>query len=112
MAERKRRPLEKQPTGKDDASGGGGYNGGGDSGSDDGRGPFGESEGAVRVHQAYIEHHLEGGEPATSQAYLRAFEQFQKLPGALRSKPPIRSPQPPKDDPGDDGTTGHKGKGQ
>jgi competence ComEA-like helix-hairpin-helix protein len=38
----------------------------------------------VLIHQAFIEHHLEGGTPATPEAYERAREQFQRLPGATR----------------------------
>jgi hypothetical protein len=49
------------------------------------------------VHEAYLEHRLSGGEPATPEAYRRAFEQFQNLPGAVRSVPPPPSPEKPTD---------------
>jgi hypothetical protein len=55
--------------------------------------PHKEQSDAVRVHQAYLEHRLAGGEPATPEAYRRAVEQFQKLPGAMRSVPPPAPPE-------------------
>ncbi len=57
--------------------------------------PHKEEPDAVRVHEAYLEHRLSGGEPATPEAYQRAFEQFQSLPGAVRSTPPPPSPEEP-----------------
>jgi hypothetical protein len=54
-----------------------------------------ELPGAVRVHQAYLDHRLAGGEPATPEAYRRAVEQFQKLPGAVRSVPSPAAPERP-----------------
>jgi hypothetical protein len=54
--------------------------------------PHEEGPGAVRVHQAYLEHRLGGGERATPEAYRRAVEQFQRLPGAMRSVPPVALP--------------------
>lgn len=44
----------------------------------------------VEIHEEYVRRHLEGGEPATTDAYERALEQFQKLPGAVRRRPPAR----------------------
>lgn len=89
MATDKRRSRGK-------GKGGDGKGGDGDGGGD--REPFRESEGAIRVHQAYLEHRLGGGERATTQAYLRAIKQFQKLPGAIRSKPAVEPPEPAADD--------------
>jgi hypothetical protein len=57
--------------------------------------PHQEEGGAVRVHQAYLEHRLGGGEPATPEAYRRAVEQFQKLPGAMPSVPPAAPSETP-----------------
>lgn len=55
---------------------------------DDGhRRPYKEESHAVDVHKAYLEHRLKGGEPASPEAYRRAIEQFQKLPGATQSTP-------------------------
>jgi len=45
-----------------------------------------EAEGdIVRVHREYVERRLEGGAPATPQAYARAMAQWQRLPGAIPS---------------------------
>jgi hypothetical protein len=57
--------------------------------------PHQEEGGAVRIHEAYLEHRLGGGEAATPEAYRRAVEQFQKLPGAMRSVPPAAPLQTP-----------------
>ena len=57
--------------------------------------PHEEEGGAVQVHQAFLEHRLKGGAPATPQAFRSAIEQFQKLPGATRSVPPLASPESP-----------------
>jgi hypothetical protein len=84
-------------TGKGKGKGENGDGDDGDGGGDD-REPFRESEGAIRVHQAYLEHRVGGGERATTQAYLRAFKQFQKLPGAIRSKPAVEPPEPAAND--------------
>jgi hypothetical protein len=59
-----------------------------------------EQRGAVDVHRAYLEHRLAGGEPASPEAYRRAIEQFQKLPGAMRTVPPAASPEKPGSEPG------------
>jgi len=59
-----------------------------DNGDDDyGNKPYEEEGGAVEVHRAYLEHRVKGGEPPTPEKYRRAVEQFQKLPGAVRSTP-------------------------
>jgi hypothetical protein len=66
--------------------------------------PHQEEHGAVRVHEAYLEHRLGGGAPATPDAYRRGVEQFQRLPGAVRSVPPVTPPKaPPKAPPGGPG---------
>jgi len=57
------------------------------------REPHKEEHEAVKIHEAYLEHRLGGGAPATPEAYRRAVEQFEKLPGAMRSTPP---PEPEK----------------
>jgi hypothetical protein len=57
--------------------------------------PHKEESDAVRVHQAYLEHRLGGGEPATPEAFRHAIEQFQKLPGAVRSAPSPVAPETP-----------------
>ena len=38
----------------------------------------------VEVHRDYVRRQLEGGAPATPEAYARALEQWHKLPGAVR----------------------------
>lgn len=106
----KRASTRKKTAGDGGSAGGGDYGGGDDGGSGDGKEPFRESKGAVRVHQAYLEYRLGGGEPATSQAYLRAFEQFRKLPGAIRGKPAVKIPEPPADDYDGDDKQDDKGK--
>jgi hypothetical protein len=57
--------------------------------------PHIEEGGAVEVHRAYLEHRLAGGEPATPEAYQRALAQFEKLPGAMRSVPPVTPSEKP-----------------
>jgi hypothetical protein len=42
---------------------------------------------AVQVHAAYLEHRLGGGRKADPEAYRRAVEQFERLPGAVRTAP-------------------------
>jgi hypothetical protein len=54
-------------------------------------GPVGPGD-PVRIHEDYIRRHLEGGAPATREAYERAMEQWRKLPGAVVSTP--RSVEP------------------
>jgi hypothetical protein len=51
------------------------------------REPHKEQKDAVKIHEAYLEYRLAGGEPASPEAYRRALEQFEKLPGATRSTP-------------------------
>jgi hypothetical protein len=63
-------------------------------GHDDERRPYKEEDHAVEVHQAYLEHRLKGGAPASPEAYRRAIEQFQKLPGAVQSTPIVPSEKP------------------
>jgi hypothetical protein len=60
-----------------------------------------EDEESIRVHEAFLEHRLAGGEPAGPEAILRAAQQFERLPGAIRTGPvtgrrvPEREPAPP-----------------
>ncbi len=82
----------------------------GDGGDDERRLPHEEEGNAVRVHEAYLEHRLQGGEPASPDAYRRANEQFQKLPGAVQSTPALVPNPKPDDAPGDKGDdTSQKG---
>lgn len=61
--------------------------------------PAGESvedEGSVRIHEAYLQHRLGGGEAATPEAFQRAVEQFERLPGAVRTGPATSRPAQPR----------------
>jgi hypothetical protein len=63
---------------------------------------FFEDEESVRLNEAYAEHRVAGGAPATPEAYRRAVEQFQRLPGAVRTRPGIgrvRTAAPPDEEP-------------
>jgi competence ComEA-like helix-hairpin-helix protein len=79
----------------DDGSSGGGPDDGGSAAGEDENPPVrpGKQHGGnpVLIHEAFIEHHLAGETPATSETYERAREQFQRLPGATR-KPPAAGP--------------------
>jgi hypothetical protein len=70
---------------------GGGRSGEGSDGDGDENPPVspGKHHGGdpVRIHEAFIEQHLAGQTPATPEAYGRAREQFQRLPGATRKAP-------------------------
>jgi hypothetical protein len=57
---------------------------------------------AVQVHDAYLEHRLGGGRAAEPAAYERGIEQFEKLPGALRTTPPTGGSSHEDERPGDD----------
>jgi hypothetical protein len=66
-----------------------------------------EDEESVRLHQAYLEFRVAGGAPATPEAYRRAAEQFERLPGAIRTRPgvgqaPPRPATPPGGEPHDE----------
>lgn len=58
-----------------------------------GRGGEGEQHGPgkhhggdpVKIHEEFIKRHVEGGAPATPEAYEQAIEQFSRLPGAVRT---------------------------
>jgi hypothetical protein len=56
------------------------------------RGPGHPDADPVRIHQEFIQRHLGGGEPATTEVYERAVEQWNELPGAVRV-PPTRLPE-------------------
>lgn len=73
---------------------GGGYDGGGR----DDREPPGEEPENLDIHEAYLQHRLGGGERPTTQAFGRAVAQFKKLPGAVRGKPAVKSPERSKGD--------------
>ena len=58
----------------------------------------------VKIHREYVEQRLEGGGPATPEAYDEALRQWQKIPGAV-SRPPAevpRAPERPKEPQEDD----------
>jgi hypothetical protein len=63
----------------------------------------------VRIHEDYVQRHLGGGAPATPEAYERAIEQFNRLPGAMRTptrtRPahPVPKPDDDKSDQAEDG---------
>jgi hypothetical protein len=61
------------------------------------REPHEEEGSAVKIHEAYLEHRLGGGETPTPEAYRRAIEQFEKLPGAMRATPDTIGPKEPKE---------------
>ena len=46
-----------------------------------------EDEESVLLHDAYLEYRVAGGAPATPEAYRRAAEQFDRLPGVIRARP-------------------------
>jgi hypothetical protein len=64
---------------------------------------FFEDEESVRLNETYAEHRVAGGAPATPEAYRRAVEQFQRLPGAARTRPGAgrasRRTMPPDEEP-------------
>ena len=70
--------------------------------SDDQR-PRVDREGRDRpVITEIVKRRLEGGEPPTPEAYARALEQWQKLPGAVARDPATvtdKQPAPKPDDP-------------
>jgi hypothetical protein len=83
---------------------------GDDDQKDEPRKPHKEQRDAVKIHEAYLQHRLGGGEPASPEAYRRAVEAFEKLPGALRSTPasvppkePKKTPEPKADEAGGEG---------
>ena len=85
----------------------------GNGGKSNGNGDYGEppetgeDQGAdpVRIHQDYVQRHVGGGAPATTEAYERAVEQFNKLPGAIRTPPTRVIPARPTPEPDNDGST-------
>jgi len=47
-----------------------------------------------RIHREYLERHFGGGEEPTPEAYERALEQWQRIPGATQRPPAeIRGPE-------------------
>jgi hypothetical protein len=79
-----------------------GENGDGDDGERHGPGKHHGGD-PVRIHEEYARHHVGGGAPPTPEAYERAIEQFNKLPGAFRT-PTKGSPPRPVPKPDDDGS--------
>lgn len=47
------------------------------------QGPGNPDADPVRIHQEYIERRIGGGAPPTPEAYARALEQWNALPGAV-----------------------------
>ena len=68
-----------------------------------GEGPQRNRNGDRRTaHVEYLERKLEGGPKPTAEAYARAARQWQHLPGAVRSMPPIDiAPAPEASEPTD-----------
>jgi hypothetical protein len=54
-----------------------------------------ETPEAVRLHHAYLEYRLAGGEAANPKRYAEALEAFRRLPGAIRSAPSATPPAAP-----------------
>ena len=63
--------------------------------SDEGGAPphIDENADSTIVHRDYLERRLQGGAPATPEAYARAIEQWQQLPGAI-AQVPVTNPTP------------------
>jgi hypothetical protein len=55
-----------------------------------------EDEEELRLHAAYLEYRVAGGAPATPEAYRRAAEQFDRLPGVIRTRPGVGQTPPPR----------------
>ena len=89
MATRKRKDDDRRDD-RDDRDDGGG---------DD---PRAEEASAVALHAAYLEHRLAGGEPGDAAAYRRGLEQFERLPGAVPTRPAAAPTPPAPDDGGGD----------
>lgn len=88
-------------------NGGAGGNGGIDGGGygDDPQRPGRQHGGdPVAIHEAYVLRHLEGGAPASSEAYERARAQFRRLPGAVRVPATEVTPPPVEPTPYDSDT--------
>ena len=65
----------------------------------------------VRAHLEYLERRLQGGAPATPEAYARAVQQWQQLPGAVPHTPTRNSsPLQPSLAPGNRGGGAPDGK--
>jgi hypothetical protein len=56
---------------------------------------FFEDEEELRLHEAYLEYRVAGGAPTTREAYRRAVEQFDRLPGVIRTRPGVGQAPPP-----------------
>jgi hypothetical protein len=70
-----------------------GENGDGDDGKPQGPGEH-EDDSVKRIHEDYVRRHLGGVAPATPEAYERAIEQFNRLPGAMRTPTTARPARP------------------
>jgi hypothetical protein len=63
----------------------------------------------VKIHREYVERHLQGGGPATPEAYEQALRQWHELPGAVSRPPaevtgePVPRPEQPEDETEDTG---------
>jgi hypothetical protein len=61
-----------------------------------------EDQESLLLHDAYLAYRVAGGAPATPEAYRRAVEQFDRLPGVIRSRPGVGQAPPPGDEAGGD----------
>jgi hypothetical protein len=84
MARRRQDPHENEKPPRDDRN----ESGGGEHEPPENGGeqypPGNPDADPVRIHREYVERRLEGGGPATSEAYARALRQWHGLPGAVR----------------------------
>jgi hypothetical protein len=69
----------------------------------------------VRIHEEFTERRRAGGAPATPDAYARAIDQWNKLPGAVRlpstgppAGEPTQSPEPEEEEGEDDRDEGRQ----
>jgi hypothetical protein len=71
---------------------------------------FVEDEESLRLHEAYLEYRVAGGAPASPEAYRRAVEQFDRLPGVIRARPGVgQAPPPQPATPGEEPRDGEPG---
>jgi hypothetical protein len=102
---RKRNESDEPPKRGKPAAGGEGTEGGEKRRSPRRRfGPENPDADPVGIHRGYVERHLEGGGPATPEAYERALGQWHGLPGSV-SRPPaeaLEHPPPPPETPEDE----------
>lgn len=111
MADDEKRPAKKRSKPKPPRRGGtgGGRGGKGDTPQGPGKHHGGDP---VRIHEEYVKRHLEGGADATLEAYERAVDDFEKMPGAVRTPSSLkrtrRPPGPTKPSPNQDANDADK----